>query len=241
MIDRESATATAEKQRYSAIYDSEGELYDALVNHEDFRGALLPAIRALVALEGLDVVELGAGTGRLTRLLAPHVASLRAFDAAPAMLEVARRHLVGSPHVTFAVADHAETGVANASVDLVVEGWAFGHATHYFPGAWRPVVARYVEESLRMLRPQGTLIVIETLGTGATEPKPPNGELAALYAWLEESGFARSAIRTDYRFASRSEGERITRAFFHREFEFVVGDDGAAILPECTGLWSRRL
>jgi len=34
----------------------------------------------------LDVVEFGAGTGRITRLLAPEVQSIRAFDASEHML-----------------------------------------------------------------------------------------------------------------------------------------------------------
>ncbi len=230
---------SAEKERYSNVYQSKADLYDALVRHEDHDGALLPALRAIVPLEGLDCVELGAGTGRLTRLLAPHVKTLRAFDSAPAMLEVATRHLEGAPHVSFAVADHAETGLPDATADLVVEGWAFGHATHYFPGDWRSVVARYVDEATRLLRPSGTLVILETLGTGKTEPAPPNAELAAMYAWLVSVGFTQKSIRTDYVFPSLDEAKHITKSFFGRDFDFMVTEAGAR-LPECTGLWWRE-
>ena len=47
------------------IYRSQAEQYEALVSREDYRGNLLPAIQAVLPLEGMDVVELGAGTSRL--------------------------------------------------------------------------------------------------------------------------------------------------------------------------------
>ena len=75
------------------IYRLHAQQYDALVSREDHAGNLLAAIRDRVQLEGAEVVELGAGTGRITALLAPHVRSLRAFDLEPAMLEVARQKL----------------------------------------------------------------------------------------------------------------------------------------------------
>jgi len=73
------------------IYQFHPEQYDALVRAEDKDGNLLRAIRGIVRLAGADVVELGAGTGRVTALLAPAVGTIRAFDIAAPMVEVARR------------------------------------------------------------------------------------------------------------------------------------------------------
>src|SRR5262249_52777528 len=91
-----------------AVYRDQAEVYDTLVRCEDKDGRLLPAVRAIRSLDGADVVELGAGTGRVTTLLAPHVRSIRAFDAEQAMLDVARRHLVrsGGRNWELAVADN---------------------------------------------------------------------------------------------------------------------------------------
>ena len=50
----------------------------------------------ILPLDGIDVVELGAGTGRLTCLLAPLVQSIQAFDISPHMLEVASTKLEAS-------------------------------------------------------------------------------------------------------------------------------------------------
>ncbi|NJL56820.1 hypothetical protein HC928_17975, partial [bacterium] len=70
-------------------------------------------------------------------------------------------------------------------------------------------------EMVRVTRPDGTLIILETLGTGSEIPTPPTAGLDAYYAWLEEThGFTRTWIRTDYEFASVGEAEHLTRFFF---------------------------
>ena len=58
------------------IYASRAQDYERLVAREDFAGNILKALQEIRALSGLDVVELGAGTGRLTCLLAPLVRSI---------------------------------------------------------------------------------------------------------------------------------------------------------------------
>ena len=52
---------------YQAIYQNQAAQYELMVSREDYQGNLLPALNAIRPLAGLDVVELGAGTGRLTR------------------------------------------------------------------------------------------------------------------------------------------------------------------------------
>jgi ubiquinone/menaquinone biosynthesis C-methylase UbiE len=75
------------------ICRSQAEQYEALVSREDYQGNILRAIQQILPLAGLSVVELGAGTGRLTCLLAPLVQSIQAFDISPHMLDVANAKL----------------------------------------------------------------------------------------------------------------------------------------------------
>lgn len=96
-------------------------------------------------------------------------------------------------------------------------------------------------EMRRVLRPGGTAVILETLGTGRETPQPPTPALAELYAWLEsEHEFTRQSLRTDYRFESLDEAEDIVRFFFGDELAAEVVANKWVKLPECTGLWWRH-
>jgi len=227
---------------FDHVYRHRAEDYQRLVAREDHAGRLLPALAGERALDGLDVVETGAGTGRLTDLLARHVARVHAFDGSRAMLEVAAEHLRGAgADVLLGVADHRALPLAADCADLAVEGWAFGHFVARCPETWRAEVEGAVAELRRVLRPGGEAVLIETLGTGTTDPRPPHPGLAALYAFLEARlGFSRTWIRTDYRFASLAEADELTRFFFGDDLADRVVREEWVELPECTGVWRWR-
>lgn len=225
---------------FERIYASQAWEYDALVTREDYQQNIMRALRAIRPLDGLDVVELGAGTGRLTCMLAPAVGAVRAFDASAHMLSVAVARLSASRlrNWQIAVADNRALPVARRSADIAIAGWSFGHATDWHAGAWRDEIGRALAEMKRVLRPGGSAIILETLGTGRETPQPPNDALAAYYAWLEEEhGFASTWIRTDYRFESVAEAEALTRFFFGAPLAARVAREQLVVLPECTGVW----
>jgi ubiquinone/menaquinone biosynthesis C-methylase UbiE len=227
---------------FQAIYRARAAEYDALVSREDYQGRLLPALAAIRPLAGLDVVEFGAGTGRLTRLLAPEVALIVACDASAHMLAFAARQLAagGLRNWRLAVADNRRLPLAARRADLALAGWSFGHSCGWHPASWRAEIDLALGEMRRVLQPGGVAVVLETLGTGRSTPAPPSPALAEYYAWLErEHGFAREWIRTDYRFASPEEAEALTRFFFGAELAERVARERLTILPECTGLWWR--
>ncbi len=227
---------------FKTIYASRAADYQRMINYEDVQGCLLPALDSIHPLAGADAVEFGAGTGRLSVLLAPHVRSLRAYDASAHMLAVARRRLAatGRRNWRLGVADNARLPAPDACADLAVEGWSFGHLTGWVPQTWREAIRAPLAELRRVLRPGGTAVVIETLGTGVEQPQPPNAALAALYALLEEEyGFQRFWIRTDYVFPSPEVAAESTRFFFGDELADRLLAERRTILPECTGLWWR--
>jgi ubiquinone/menaquinone biosynthesis C-methylase UbiE len=232
---------------YRAIYAAadSAALYDVLVSREDREGNILRTLRQQVSLEGARVIEMGAGTGRLTRLLAPHVGEIVAFEGEAAMLEVARADLArrGMHNVELHVADNAKLPAEDASADLTIAGWTFGHATGWYPDAWRGPIGAMLDEARRVTRAGGAIVVLETLGTGRTEPAAPRPELADYYAMMEqERRFTRHAIRTDYEFASLAEAESLVRFFFGDTLAHRVIEERLLVLPECTGIWiARRL
>jgi ubiquinone/menaquinone biosynthesis C-methylase UbiE len=229
---------------YQEIYAGHADRYDQLVAREDYQGHILPALRKIRPLEGLDVVDLGAGTGRLSCLLAPLVKSLVLLDASPHMLAFAAAKLACSARGGRAldnwrtqVADNRCLPLDDGIADVAISGWSLGYLVGEHPKTWQGEVEKALREMRRVLRPRGTILILETLGTGHETPHPPSEGLADYYAFLEAGGFSSTWIRTDYRFDSLEEAESLTRFFFGDELAALVVEYKWVILPECTGIW----
>ena len=226
------------------VYELYADQYERLIRREDYQGNLLAAIQDYFPLDkNLEVVELGAGTGRLTRLLAPRVESIKAFDASPQMLEVAEKSLreLELANWEISVADHRQIPVADQSADLVISGWSFCYLAVWGGKKWKSALEDGLREIERILRPNGAgrksmALIIESLGTGSGKPNPPK-HLEAYFDWLTEAGFERGWTRTDYRFESLEEAIELSTFFFGEEMGQKVGENNWQILPECTGIW----
>jgi SAM-dependent methyltransferase len=109
------------------------------------------------------VVELGAGTGKLTRLLVPSFARVIAVEPADPM----RRLLATNCPDAEAVAGTAEAiPVPDASADAVFIAEAF----HKFDGA------RALTEVARVLRRDGALVLLWNIPAGPWDPSPAAAE-----------------------------------------------------------------
>jgi ubiquinone/menaquinone biosynthesis C-methylase UbiE len=194
-------------------------------------------LQAIRPLSNLEIIELGAGTGRLSRLLAPLASRVFLTDISTHMLEKAWARQ-GDGRYFFAAADNGRLPAADNSADLAIAGWSIGHQTGWFPDTWPERVDRVVAEMKRVVRSKGTVLILETLGTGREGPQPPTQELADYYGRLErQHGFQRQWIRTDYQFHSVSEAERLTRFFFGDQLADRIVSEKLTRLPECTGIW----
>jgi ubiquinone/menaquinone biosynthesis C-methylase UbiE len=211
-----------------------------LVSREDYQENIPRALGQIRPFAGLDVVELGAGTGRLSCMVAPLAKTILVSDISAHMLDVATAKLekTGLQNWTVTVADNRALPVVDRAADVSIAGWSLGYFTIWYAESWRQEIGQALAEMKRVLRPGGTVVILETLGTGSEKPCPPGDALATYYAWLEnEHGFSSTWIRTDYRFQSLSEAQESTRFFFGDEFADRIGRENWVILPECTGLW----
>jgi ubiquinone/menaquinone biosynthesis C-methylase UbiE len=227
---------------FKDIYANKAGQYEAMVAREDYQANIPRALQEIRPLDGLDVVELGAGTGRLTMMIAPLARQIRAFDESAVMLRVATEKLqaAGLENWETAVADNGALPVGDGEADLAIAGWSLGHATGWYPDTWKTEIGKALEEMDRVLAPGGTTIVLETMGTGRETPQPPAEGLARFYDWLEgERGFGFRWIRTDYRFESPEQAAELTRFFFGDELADRLLEERRTILPECTGIWWR--
>ena len=227
---------TDDKHRH--IYQTDGDRYDALIAREDHQGNILRAIDEILNVDGLDILDLGAGTGRLSLLLAPRARSLRAFDISAEMLRVCRERLVatGLSNWQVQVADHRQLPVEDHSADLVVSGWSVSYLAVWNPDQGQAELDRWLAEMKRVLRRDGTIILFESLGTGNEEPVRLE-HVEPVYQWLAANGFESKWIRTDYRFESLEEAIELSRFFFGDELGDKVEQNRWVILPECTGVW----
>jgi ubiquinone/menaquinone biosynthesis C-methylase UbiE len=130
---------TSELQRHARSFGSVAEAYD--------RGRPAFPRQAAAWLAGeqpVTVLELGAGTGKLTRELVALGHDVHASDPDPAMLDVLGRHL---PDVRVSESGAEEIPLADRSVDVVVAAQSF----HWFDHD------RAMPEIARVLRPGGHL------------------------------------------------------------------------------------
>lgn len=96
------------------------------------------------------VADIGCGSGRWARFVAPRVARLYAIDASPDALEVARRNLAEFTNVTYHVASVDDLPLEDASCDLI---YSLG-VLHHLPDT-PAAIASLVPK----LRPGGRLLV----------------------------------------------------------------------------------
>lgn len=228
---------------FQNIYTNHANDYERLIAREDYQGNIWRALQELAQWSNAQVVEFGAGTGRLTRLLVRKVSKIQAFDAAPAMLAVAENILkhMAERNWSLAEADNRNLPVEDDWANIAIEGWSFAHLHGWYPDTWQTELEASLNEMQRVLKPDGTAILMETLGTGYEEPTPPNEGLAEFYETLEQKhGFTRVAIRTDYQFESLAEALELSQFFFGDELAQQVKENKWIILPECTGIWWRK-
>ena len=224
------------------IYKTEGDKYEALIAREDYQGNIMRALREITPLENQVVYDLGAGTGRLACMLAPHVSHVRAFDISEEMLRVCREKFSASGLTNWQVdvADHRQLPVEDGSADLVVSGWSVAYLAEWNPESARTELGKWLGEMKRILRPNSYIVLFESLGTGNESPIKLE-HLKEYYPWLDEVGFQHKWIRTDYQFKSLEEAEYLARFFFGDALGDKVKENNWVTLPECTGVWWKKV
>jgi ubiquinone/menaquinone biosynthesis C-methylase UbiE len=92
----------------------------------DPEGVELRTMRRLAPVEGLHVLELGCGDGRLTFQLAPAAASVVAVDPDEERVANARRAIPQglAEKVTFAVAGAADVQAPRGRFELALFSWS---------------------------------------------------------------------------------------------------------------------
>lgn len=175
--------------RWAAVYDHDANPLQALEG---------PYVREACGLVcGLQVLDLGCGTGRHTKWLAEEGAVVTAVDFSEGMLAEAKRN-VPSPNVTWVVHDlHRPLPFDAGMFDLVVSGLVLEHIRELDP---------LFAEVRRVLKPGGRA-VLSTMhpamflkGTQARFTDPESGEVIVPGSVPHPVGaFVMAAVRAGFR------------------------------------------
>ena len=155
-----------------------------------------------------NLLDLGTGTGRMLRLLAPQAQRAVGLDGSHAMLSVARASLArhGLHRVELRQGDLYAPPFARGGFDLVV----MHQVLHYLDDPARAVAA-----ATRLLAPGGRLLVVDFAPHGIellrdTQAHRRLGFASVqMRAWLEDSGRAAEVSR-DLPPTDRSGGDQLT-------------------------------
>jgi SAM-dependent methyltransferase len=121
---------------------------------------------------GDEVLEIGCGVGRLTRVLAARASCVRALDVSERMLERARELNLSLTNVRWSLGDGSSLGgVDTGSVDVCVSHVVFQH----IPDA--EITLQYIREMGRVLRPGGWAAFQISNDPGVHDSVPTLGRL----------------------------------------------------------------
>ncbi|MFC1997655.1 class I SAM-dependent methyltransferase [Chloroflexota bacterium] len=226
---------------YDNIYKHQADKYHRLISVEDVDNNLISTMSEFTPILSRRVLDLGSGTGRIPLLLHSQVEQIIAVDINRCMLQEQqqkREQMNGTWGLL--QGDLRVLPFPENEFDIVTAGWAIGHFQGWYPVNWHTQVDRAVNDMIRIVKPGGVLIIIETLTTGGANPAPPTEGLAEYYTWLEDKwGFTHKVISTDYQFRDLDEAVELVGFFFGEELAQKVQENNWVRLPEWTGVWGK--
>jgi ubiquinone/menaquinone biosynthesis C-methylase UbiE len=148
-VSAETEEQRRRREQLRCLFDGVARQYDA--SRQGYPAEIVDAVYGSSGIgPGSAVLEIGCGTGQLTRQLAGQDLSVTAIDIGAAMVALARRN-IADPLVRFQVCSF-EDFEADGQFDLIVSATAF----HWIdPGIG-------LAKAARLLRPGGWLALIST-------------------------------------------------------------------------------
>jgi SAM-dependent methyltransferase len=217
--------------RFAPNIGGHPDIYEIENRALDQSGHVLDAMRALAPWAGKTIVDLGCGTGFWLPRYTPEADRVIGIEPDPAVRARAEQRARDLPGTEVRAGSAEHTGLPDRSVDVVHARFAY-----FFP----PGTDSGLTEVLRVLRPGGTLIMVdndyrwgEFAGLLAAASSRPTRDVAAdVDEWWRARGATRHEVRSDWRFARRAD----LAAVLGIEFPERVARDWLARHPAAAGL-----
>ena len=220
------------------VYQNFSDLYDELVNHEDYENNLYKFLNDNIQWENKVVGEFGIGTGRVSRNYIDKAKKLFAYDNSQYMLDKAKENLAKwSDKIEYSVLDNSKLNTIENTFDIIIEGWSFGHLVVQENENRDQTIQYLISETKKRAK---EIIFIETLGTNVESPNPPGEKLSQFYHALVENGFKEHIIQTDYKFNNYEDAGKIMGAFFGDSMKNDIIQKQLNVIKEYTGIWICR-
>ena len=196
------------------------------------------AMRSVLDWSGLDVVDIGCGTGYHLPFFARDAHSVIGVEPHPPLASLAAQRISGLPSVSVREEGAAAMGVADRSFDVAHARWAYFFGPGCEPG---------LTELDRIMRPGGAAFVVDNDATRSTfgqwfRRALPGYDPRAVERFWERQGWQRERLDIRWDFDSREDFEAVVGIEFAPEHADLI----LAEHPDATGvdyavnLWHRR-
>ena len=220
------------------VYQNYSDLYDELVNHEDYNNNLYKFLNDNIQWKNKVVGEFGIGTGRVTKNYIDKAQKLYAYDNSQHMIDKAKGNLSKwSDKIEYSILDNSKINSIENTFDIIIEGWSFGHLVVQADENINQTIQFLISETTKRAK---EVIFIETLGTNVETPIAPGEKLTQFYRSLVESGFKEHIIQTDYKFSNYEEAGKTMGAFFGDSMKNDIIQKQLKVIKEYTGIWIYR-
>ena len=196
------------------------------------------AMRSVLDWSGLDVVDIGCGTGYHLPHFARDARSVVGVEPHPPLATLAAQRVSGMPSVAVREEGAAAIGVPDGSFDVAHARWAY-----FFGPGCEPGLA----ELERVVRPGGAAFVLDNDATRSTFGRwfrraLPTYDPRAVERFWQRQGWSRERLDIRWDFDSREDFEAVVGIEFAPEHADLI----LAEHPDATGvdyavnLWYRR-
>jgi SAM-dependent methyltransferase len=204
----------------------------------DRAGVIEDAMRSVQDWAGLDVLDVGCGTGFHLPRFAETARSVIGVEPHEPVLASARARVEALPNVRVLQGSAAATTLPSESVDVAHARWAY-----FFGPGCEPGLA----ELGRVLRPGGVAFVIDNDATRSTfgewfREALPRYDPAAVERFWRRHGWSRERLEIWWTFERRQDFEAVVRIeFVPKLAERILAEDlERTAVDYAVNLWWRR-